>query len=116
MNKIYLTEDSSNGIGFNGEGAFEVRQSSLGIDYAYLVKEDCTIILNKNEYECKKGDIFLKMYPMYVNGVRGLRYGIVIKSEDLFIDIVKREKEYELKYSNDCANGACADCESITSL
>ena len=116
MNKIYLVEDSSSGIGLNGEEPFEVRQTSLGVDYAYMIKEDSIVVLNKVEYVCNKGDIFLKMYSFYSNGVRGPQYGIVLKSEELFSDMYNREKEYESKYSNDCANGACADCESITSL
>lgn len=116
MNKIYLVEGSSSGIGLSDEEPFEVRHTSLGVDYAYMIKEDSIVVLNKVEYVCNKGDIFLKMYSFYSNGVRGPQYGIVLKSEELFNDMEAREREYEIKYSKNLDNDQCVDCELAASF
>ena len=116
MNKIYLVERSSSGVKINEDGVVsEFCSESIGIDYSYIVEEDAIVVLCGVEYKCNEGDVFLKMYPKYTDGKRGLPYGIVVKSKELYDRMKSSKDEYLLKSSglsedNDSICESCANC------
>ena len=116
MNKIYLVERSSSGVKINEDGVVsEFCSEANGIDYSYIVEEDAIVVLCGVEYKCNEGDVFLKMYPKYTDGKRGLPYGIVVKSKELY-DAMKSNRDEHLLRSvkplADCevACESCANC------
>lgn len=72
------------------------------IDDMFLIKEDGTFTLSKNEvYEVKAGDIVYVLYPIKVDRNEGYKRDVIIVSNEKLYDYYVKYKEAHNKCSID---------------
>ena len=85
----------------------------LNIDWAWVIEEDGTFVVNEKEYDVKAGDVILVLYAGYrekevpVKDRRKVRDFVIIRNED-FYNNYKLNKEYE----QNCNMKDCNCCEA----
>lgn len=83
------------------------------IDRAYLIDEDCDVVIRQKDEEptkvtAKKGDIVLLFYPR-----EGYKSLAIIQNEDYAYNLMQHRIENE-KRKNNCGECLCDACDACT--